>query len=75
MLKTLTHIRKEYGGSIEACVLKLRLLTREGIQSLRRNLIVDSSSTEAIDWREHAELVWEEEENPSPEELNPFHTG
>ena len=55
--------------------MKLRLLTREGIQSLRRNLIVDSSSTEAIDWREHAELVWEEEENPSPEELNPFHTG
>lgn len=70
MLKTLTHIREEYGGSVYACVLELGLLTTEGIEKLRRNIIVDVSDTGVVDWKNHAELVFEEEENPSPEELN-----
>lgn len=64
MFNTLKQIREEY-GSVEACVLQLGLLTADGIERLRRNLIVDASTTEAVDWRDHAELVVKEEEEAS----------
>jgi len=56
MLGTLAHIREQY-GSVEQCVLKLGILTPEGIAQLRKNLITESDEDEAIQWREHAKLM------------------
>ncbi|KAI1818491.1 tyrosine phosphatase [Poronia punctata] len=56
MLGTLAHIREQY-GSVEECVLKLRMLTPEGIEQLRKNLIVECDEDEAIPWQEHAKLM------------------
>ncbi|KAI0395191.1 tyrosine phosphatase [Xylariaceae sp. FL0594] len=56
MQETLNYIRAEY-GSVEECVLKLGILTPEGIAQLRKNLIVEADEDDAVQWREHAKLV------------------
>lgn len=73
MRNTLNKIQEEY-GSVEECVKKLGFMTADGIEELRRNLIVDESATGPVDWREHEKLVVKEEEEPSPEELKPSST-
>lgn len=65
MVATLDWIKKTH-GSVEKCVVDLGILTPELIEKLRQNLIVDASSTEEVNWREHAELVSTERvTNPS----------
>lgn len=56
MVGTLAYIRAQY-GSVEQCVVKLGILTPEGIAQLRENLIVEVDEDEAIQWREHAKLM------------------
>ncbi|KAI1078250.1 tyrosine phosphatase [Whalleya microplaca] len=55
MLGTLEKIRSVY-GSVEKCVIDLGFLSKEEINQLRRNMIVDD--TEApLDWEQHAKLL------------------
>lgn len=66
MLETLTQINKVY-GSVEQCVITLGLLTPQGLEQLRKNMIVDAaeedrqakggSSAGVVDWKEHAKLL------------------
>lgn len=56
MLGFLTKIRETY-GSVEKCVLDLRLLSPEGIKQLRSNLIVDVNEEEVVPWQNHAKLL------------------
>jgi hypothetical protein len=56
MLGTLKLIRETW-GSVEECVIQLGLLPAEGVEQLRRNLIMDTSSGGVVDWRQHAKLV------------------
>ncbi|KAI0487385.1 tyrosine phosphatase [Xylaria cf. heliscus] len=55
MLGTLASIRAQY-GSIEQCVVDLGILTPEGINQLRENLVVEADEDEVIGWQEHANL-------------------
>lgn len=56
MVATLNWIREDY-GSIEKAVVDLNLITPEGIEQLRRNLIVDAKDEEPIEWQQHAKLL------------------
>ncbi|KAH9909276.1 tyrosine phosphatase [Xylariomycetidae sp. FL2044] len=62
MLGTLKLIREKW-GSVEDCVQELGIISAEGIDRLRRNMIVDASpAMPAVEWEEHARLVrqaWE----------------
>ncbi|KAI0458486.1 tyrosine phosphatase [Xylaria acuta] len=53
MLGTLARIRAQY-GSIEQCVVNLGILTPEGINQLRKNLIVEADENEVVRWQKHA---------------------
>lgn len=66
MLETLAQIKKVH-GSVEQCVIALGLLTPQGLEQLRKNMIVDAaeedgeakggSSAGVVDWKEHAKLL------------------
>lgn len=59
MIVLLDMIKTKY-GSVEKCVIDLGVLTPEGIEKLRQNLITDSQSTEEVNWKEHAQLLEKE---------------
>ncbi|KAI0201847.1 tyrosine phosphatase [Astrocystis sublimbata] len=52
MLGTLARIRKQH-GSVEQCVIDLGILTQQGIEQLRKNLIVEVDEDEVIRWQDH----------------------
>ncbi|XXH05794.1 hypothetical protein Hte_012232 [Hypoxylon texense] len=56
MLGFLTKIRETY-GSVEKCVLDLGLLSPDGIEQLRSNLIVDVNDEKVVPWQNHAKLL------------------
>jgi len=60
MLETLAEIKKVY-GSVEECVVTLGLLTPQGLEQLRKNMVVDAEQAEGgagvVDWKEHAKLL------------------
>lgn len=47
MQGTLAWIRKQY-GSVEQCVIDLGILTPEGIDQLRKNLIIEVDEDEVV---------------------------
>ena len=56
MLATLAWIRETY-GSVEKAVVELNMLTPEGIEQLRKNLIVDAKDGQQVDAAKHAKLL------------------
>ncbi|KAK2596424.1 hypothetical protein N8I77_013315 [Diaporthe amygdali] len=55
----LLRTMKEQWGSVDQCVIGLGLIDQDGVEQLRRNMVVDIdavSGTE-LDWMSHAELV------------------
>ncbi|KAI1392204.1 protein-tyrosine phosphatase-like protein [Hypoxylon trugodes] len=56
MLGTLARLRETY-GSVEKCVIALGLLSPDGIQQLRSNLIVDVNEEAIVPWQNHAKLL------------------
>ncbi|KAI0105749.1 hypothetical protein GGR51DRAFT_184196 [Nemania sp. FL0031] len=60
MLGTLAHIRTEY-GSVEQCVVDLGILAPEGIAQLRKNLIVEADEDELVQWRQHSNLMLQQD--------------
>jgi hypothetical protein len=56
MLATLAWIRETY-GSVEKAVVELNMLTPEGIEQLRTNLVVDAKEGEQIDGMGYAKLL------------------
>ncbi|KAM7201442.1 Protein-tyrosine phosphatase-like protein [Naviculisporaceae sp. PSN 640] len=56
MLETLKMIRTKY-GSVEKYVVDHCKVSPETVERLRRNLTVEASEEEVLNWREHAELV------------------
>jgi hypothetical protein len=55
MMALLSYIQEEW-GSVDQCVIELGLLDKDGVQQLRRNMIVPDGGTQ-LDWKSNAELV------------------
>jgi hypothetical protein len=54
MLGTLAMIRERY-GSVESYVVDQLGVSRESVEQIRRNLVVDlAEGEESLDWRSHA---------------------
>ncbi|KAI0021559.1 protein-tyrosine phosphatase-like protein [Xylariomycetidae sp. FL0641] len=52
----LQDVRERY-GSIEDCILRLGLLTRDEVRQLRDNMVVEATEEEMVDWKLNAEVV------------------
>lgn len=51
---------KEKWGTVDQCVIGLELIDQQGVEQLRRNLIVDAAvdaEIQAVDWQNHLQLV------------------
>ena len=49
---------KEQWGSVDQCMIGLGLVSQDGIEQLRRNMVIDAAACEKeVDWQRHAELV------------------